>query len=159
MIAPILKYEFISRGKNNRSFSNEFLIKFLQEVVSANLQVENIEKSFRKPHPFTPLYYGFEEEGSAKPNPIISQPYNSKEKLTFKYPYLRPTWEPMRDDQYYFILQMREEKAEIQVVKGKDWIGLAGDKEAYFESIVKAYLANMEETKIWISEEEPSNIE
>lgn len=39
MIALILKYEFINRNKNNLSFKNEFLLKFIQEVVASNIQI------------------------------------------------------------------------------------------------------------------------
>lgn len=60
MLPYILKYEFISRNRNNYSFNNLFLFKFIQEIVNNNVQIENIEKSFRKVQPFTPLYSGFE---------------------------------------------------------------------------------------------------
>ena len=54
----------------------------------------------------------------------IIQPYNPKERLTFKYPFLKPTWEPIQDDQYYFILQVTASGASVQIVKGKNWAGL-----------------------------------
>jgi hypothetical protein len=83
----------------------------------------------------------------------VGQPFNSKEKLVFKYPYLRPTWEAIRDDQHYFVIQVREDSALIQLVKGRHWIGLENDKEAYLESLVKLYIENVDESKIDIVEE------
>lgn len=100
----------------------------MEALVAANLQAESIEKSFRKPVPFVPLYTGFEEETPIPPQENIPLPYNSKEKLTFKYPVLRPTWEPLKDDEYYFIVQVTKQGASVQIVKGKNWAGYEVDK-------------------------------
>lgn len=72
-------------------------------------------------------------------------PYNPKEKLTFKYPFLRPIWESLKDDEYYFILQVSKGGASVQIVKGKDWAGYEVDKETFFASIVELYLRNIDE--------------
>jgi hypothetical protein len=124
MIPLILKYELVNRTKCLKAFNNEFLFQFLEGVVDANLQVEIIEKSFRKAAPFTPLYCGFEEETPAAPLEKVPLPYNPKERLTFKYPFLRPSWESIKEDQHYFIVQVSKAGASVQIVKGKDWAGL-----------------------------------
>lgn len=41
----------------------------------------------------------------------------------------------------------------IELVKGKLWIGLENDKEAYLENLVKLYMERMDESKIEIIEE------
>lgn len=128
MIPLILKYELINRNKCQKSYNNEFLFNFIQDLVRANLQVESIEKSFRKGTPFNPLYSGFEEETPIGPNLKIPLPHNPKEKLTFKYPFLRPVWEGLKDDEYYFIVQMTKGGASVQIVKGKNWAGYEVDK-------------------------------
>jgi hypothetical protein len=153
MIPLLLKYELVSRSKCLKSFNNEFLFNFISDLVHANLQVENIEKSFRKSVPFVPLYSGFEEERPIAPSPKAPQPYNAKEKLTFKYPFLRPVWEPLKDDEYYYIAQITKNGASVQIVKGKNWAGYEMDKETFFASIVELYLQNIEEDKIWIAQE------
>ena len=57
------------------------------------------------------------------------------------YPFLRPTWEPVKDDQHYFILQVSPDyRASIKMVKGKNWTGLQEDKEGYLDNLVKIYL-------------------
>ena len=83
----------------------------------------------------------------------VPLPYNPKERLTFKYPFLRPTWEPIQDDQHYFILQVTATGASVQIVKGKNWAGLQTDKEGFFASLVELYLQNISEDKIWIAQE------
>ena len=62
-------------------------------------------------------------------------------------------WEPIRDDHYYFVVQIRQDSASVQIIKGKNWIGYEEDKENFFESLVRVYLANIEEEKIWIDDE------
>lgn len=96
------------------------------------------------------MYCGFEEETPGKQGDRAGQPFNSKEKLVFKYPYLRPTWEAIREDQHYFIIQIKQESAVIELVKGKQWIGLENDKEAYLEGLVKLYIESIDESKIEI---------
>jgi hypothetical protein len=119
-------------------------------LIEKNIQIEVIEKSFRKVQPFTPLYSGFEEESPAKPEEKELQPYNSKETLTFKYPNKRPTWEAIKDDQYYYLIQTKKNEASLKPVQGIKWIGLEEDKETYLDNIVKLYLENIDEEKIWI---------
>lgn len=59
LIPLMLKYELLNRNKCQKSFNNQFLFKFIQGIVEANLQIEVIEKSFRKPVPLNPIYSGF----------------------------------------------------------------------------------------------------
>lgn len=67
-IVPFLiKFELINRAKHPQYFNNEFFFGFIKSLVEKNIQIEIIEKSFRKVQPFTPLYSGFEEESPAKP--------------------------------------------------------------------------------------------
>jgi len=35
----LLKFEFVDRSKHQKSFNNEFLFKFIEEVVSTNIQI------------------------------------------------------------------------------------------------------------------------
>lgn len=46
----------------------------------------------------------------------------------------------------------------IELVKGKQWIGLENDKEAYLESLVKLYIESIDESKIEIIEEGESSL-
>jgi hypothetical protein len=50
----LLKYEFINRIKNPHVVSNELFAKLLQQSLSSGIQVESIEKTFRKPSSFVP---------------------------------------------------------------------------------------------------------
>jgi len=38
----------------------------------------------------------------------------------------------IRDDQCYFIIQVSEAGAYVQISKGKNWIGFEEDKQSYF---------------------------
>jgi hypothetical protein len=46
----------------------------------------------------------------------------------FKYPILRPVWENKKDDAHYFVIKIDNGGANIQMVKGVNWIGYEGDK-------------------------------
>ena len=71
----LLKYEFIDRTRASAAFAHEDLIHWLRELIKQHAQVEDIEKTFRKPAEFPFIPSGFQEEQPLLPSGKLRPPF------------------------------------------------------------------------------------